>query len=131
MLPHWVQTVAFLAPALFIIELGEMPEASKKKQVMNIIRSINAKCTRASYVIHDLARNLDPSWAAYCVRRSRFFVIGWRSDTLRGLPPTRTPTDALTCIIDHPLQVARANYINFLNLPCDIDLSRVGSYPTS
>ena len=70
-----VQTIVVLTPAVFIIELGEMPEASAKKEVLDIIRSINTRCTRASYLIHGLARNLDPSGAAYCVRRSRFFVI--------------------------------------------------------
>ena len=124
-----VQTIVALAPAVFIIELGEMPNASAKKEIMDKIGSIHTKCSRARYVIHDLAENLDPSWAAYCVRRSRFFVIGWRSDTLGGQGHT-TATDPLKCIIEHPLKVPRTNYFTFLGLPCDIDWSRVHAYPT-
>ena len=124
-----IDTIIFLMPATFIIELGEMPVISAKAEVMSMINSINVKCARASYIIHDLKENISPSWAGYCVRRSRFFVIGWRSDVCSSFGPRVMAP--LGCILDNPLRTARGTYFAFLGLPIGIDWSRVGAYPTS
>ena len=57
-----VDTIILLAPAVFIIELGEMPASSGKAEAMSVINCINSKRGRATYIIHNLKENISPSW---------------------------------------------------------------------
>merc|ERR1711965_662704 len=73
-----LKSIAYMKPAVWIIELGEMPSPSSMEELMEKMNEIlNAR--GAAYTIQPL-RNITPGHCGFPVRRTRTFIIGWRLD---------------------------------------------------
>ena len=70
-----VETIAYIQPAVWIIELGELPE---NEAIYEVIAAIREACSRAgSERTIQVVRDLMPSHTGYPVRRTRsFFFFG-------------------------------------------------------
>ena len=89
-----------MLPALWIIELGELPDQVAMDQITSIIAGkLNVQGT-VSYTMQPL-RNLTPSWSGYPIRRTRFFLLGWRAD----MGAASELNNALSTLIEFPLAV--------------------------
>ena len=119
-----IETIAFLQPAVWIIELGELPEQTAVDQVTMEIQERLGTAGVVAYTMQPL-RNLTPAWSGYPIKRTRFFMLGWRSDL--GAPGE--VTGPLSTLIQHPLAVEQS-YRGFLGLARTIDWSHVGEYPS-
>ncbi len=117
-----VQTINYMQPAVFIIELGELPEKTAVEQVCKEILKRLQVSGAAPYTLQPL-RNMTPAWSGYPIKRSRFFLLGWRSDIGAG----NGLTEPLTTLLQNPLEVA-GSYRSFLGLKRTIDWSRVGEF---
>ena len=117
-----LKTIAFMSPAIFVIELGEIPSQVALDEIQDKVRDIlQAGVTK--YTIQ-IVRNLTPAWSGYPTRRKRFFIIGWRADingTHAGGP--------LQSLMGAPMPVEQT-FLRFLGLNREIDWSRVGECPT-
>jgi len=73
-----VETIAYIQPAVWIIELGELPD---NEAIYEVIAAIREACSRAgSECTIQVVRDLMPSHSGYPVRRTRSFFLGWRMD---------------------------------------------------
>ena len=69
-----VETIAYIQPAVWIIELGELPE---NEAIDEVIAAIREACIRAgSECTIQVVRDLMPSHSGYPVRRTRLFLGG-------------------------------------------------------
>ena len=70
-----VETIAYIQPAVWIIELGELPD---NEAIDEVIAAIREACSRAgSECTIQVVRDLMPSHSGYSVRRTGSF-FGWR-----------------------------------------------------
>ena len=120
-----VGTIAVMRPALWIIELGELPDQTAMDQITSIIAGkLNVQGT-VSYTMQPL-RNLTPSWSGFPIRRTLFvFCFGWRAD----MGAASELNKALSTFIEFPLAVD-LSYRGLLGMSGAIDWSRVGQYPS-
>ena len=72
------KTIAFIGPAVFVIELGEVPREEDLQIILTKAQEI-VQAGPAKYTIQ-VVRNLTPAWSGYPTRRKRVFLIGWRAD---------------------------------------------------
>ena len=117
------QTIVATAPAIWVLELGEMPCQSARDEVLQKIVSELSE-NRVPYVI-ETAQHLQPFALGYPMMRSRFFVLGCRQDVAPGRTPELTALQSL--VGASPPQTS--SYIAFLGLRRSLDWSRVGQYP--
>jgi len=117
------KTIAFIGPAVFVIELGEMPNQEDLNSILEKLQGI-VQAGVAKYTVQ-VVRNLTPAWSGYPTRRKRLFIIGWREDTLHdgraGAP--------LQSLMDAPMMVDQT-FLRFLGLQREVDWSRVGECPS-
>lgn len=117
-----MQTIAFISPAVFVLELGEMPSQDALQEILQKVQQL-VQAGVAKYTIH-VVRNLTPAWSGYPTRRKRLFIIGWRSD----IDGTRAG-EPLQSLMDSPM-VVENTFLRFLGLQREVDWSRVGECPT-
>ena len=72
------KTIAFIGPAVFVIELGEMPNQEDLNEILEKLQG-TIQAGVAKYTVQ-VVRNLTPAWSGYPTRRKRLFIIGWRED---------------------------------------------------
>ena len=68
------KTIAFIAPAVFVVELGEMPSHEALNEILQKIQEI-VQAGASKYTVQ-VVRNLMPAWSGYPARRKRLFFIG-------------------------------------------------------
>ena len=91
-----VKTIAFVCPADFVIEIGEMPCQQSLAEITKNIQEI-IKAGAAMYTLQ-MVRNLTPAFSGDPTRRKRLFIIGWRVE-MRGA----TVTQPLLSLIGKPM----------------------------
>ena len=116
------KTIAFVGPAIFVLELGEVPCHESLQEILTKVKEI-AQAGHAKYTVQ-VVRNLTPAWSGYPGRRKRVFLIGWRADI--GGACVGEPLQSL---MDAPMMVEQT-FLRFLGLQREIDWSRVGECPT-
>ena len=116
------KTIAYISPAVFVIEIGEVPGNCDLDEIMAKLREI-VQAGNARYTLQ-LVRNLTPAWSGYPTRRKRLFFIGWRAD-IDGAIATQ-PLESLT---NAPMPVEQT-FLHFLGLKRQVDWSRVGECPS-
>ena len=116
-----IDTISWLAPAVWVIEIGEMPSHTDMAELMDIVCRINTK-GRTTYTIQTM-KNLSPAWAGFPIRRSRLFICGWREDI--GQDGVAQPME---CLVGAPMAMDKS-YLAFLGIRRQHDWSRVGAYP--
>ena len=68
-----VETIAYIQPAVWIIELGELPE---NEAIDEVIAAIREACSRAgSECTIQVVRDFMPSHSGYPVRRTRYSLF--------------------------------------------------------
>ena len=117
------KTIAFIGPAVFVIELGEVPRHEDLQIILTKVQEI-VQAGPATYTIQ-VARNLTPAWSGYPTRRKRVFLIGWRAD----IDGARAG-EPLQSLMDAPMGVHQS-FLRFLGMKREIDWSRVGECPTA
>ena len=118
-----LDTIVFLAPAVWVIEIGEMPGTAGMSEIMEKVSGVINR-GRTGYTIQTI-KNLTPAWSGYPVRRTRLFICGWRQD----IGGSDAVTQPLACLIENPLAVD-CSYLGLLGLQSAMHWSRVGEYPT-
>lgn len=118
-----LHTIVFLAPAVWIIEIGEVPSTAGMTEITQRVQEVIHN-GRVTYTIQTV-QSLSPAWCGYPVRRTRLFICGWRQDI-----GTDTVTEPLKCLIAAPLSVD-CSFLAFLGLSGVVDWTRVGEYPSS
>ena len=104
-----VETIAYTQPAVWINELGELPENAA---IDEVTAAIETGCCRAgSEWTIQVVRDLMPSRCGYPVRRTRSFFLGWRVDVGRACDLVA----AVTTLIQHPIDLSMS-YRGFLNI---------------
>ena len=117
------KTIAFIGPAVFVIELGEVPRQEDLQIILTKAQEI-FQAGPAKYTIQ-VVRNLTPAWSGYPTRRKRAFLIGWRAD----IDGARAG-EPLQSLMDAPMRVHQS-FLRFLGMQREIDWSRVGECPTA
>ena len=117
-----LQTISYIQPAVWIIELGELPEHAALDEIVSGIQHKLAADGR-QYTIQTV-RGLGPHMQGYPIKRSRTFFIGWRVDVC---PDAEMATGPLHTLILHPVDVA-STYRGFLNISLPYDWSGVGEF---
>ena len=117
------KTIAFIGPAVFVIELGEVPRQEDLQIILTKAQEI-VQAGPAKYTIQ-VVRNLTPAWSGYPTRRKRVFLIGWRAD----IDGARAG-EPLQSLMDAPMRVHQS-FLRFLGMQRQIDWSRVGECPTA
>ena len=117
------KTIAFIGPAVFVIELGEVPRQEDLQIILTKAQEI-VQAGPAKYTIQ-VVRNLTPAWSGYPTRRKRVFLIGWRAD----IDGARAG-EPLQSLMDTPMGVHQS-FLRFLGMQREIDWSRVGECPTT
>ena len=116
-------TIAFIGPAVFVIELGEVPKQEHLQMILTKVQEIT-QAGPAKYTIQAV-RNLTPAWSGYPARRNQVFLIGWRAD----IDGARAG-EPLLSLMDAPMRVNQS-FLRFLGMKREIDWSRVGECPTT
>ena len=116
------KSIGFMQPAVFVIELGEMPSQNALEKIMETLKST----LQAAAVVYSIqvVRNLTPAWSGYPTRRKRLFIIGWRAD-IDGT----SAAQPLQSLVAAPLHVEHS-FLRFLRLERGVDWSRVGECPS-
>ena len=117
-----LKTIAYVSPAVFVIEIGEVPSQHALGEIMEKINEI-IQASVARYTIQ-VVRNLTPAWSGYPTRRKRLFILGWRSDIDGAIA-----TQPLQSLIEAPMPVEQT-FLRFLRLERPVDWSRVGECPS-
>ena len=118
-----LKSIAYMKPAVWIIEVGEMPSPSGTADLMDKMNEIlNAR--GAAYTIQPL-RNITPALCGFPVRRTRTFIIGWRLD----VAAPELAVGPLTDLVGNPMSVD-SSFATFLGLRPAMDWSRVGQFPS-
>jgi len=116
-----LQTIRYMRPATFVLELGELHDHSARSEIQEKID----ECLNSNgglYMMQTIGE-LSPIFSGYPIQRPRFFVLGWRVDT--GTPEAMA---APSChLLANPLDVQQT-FIGFLHLRRKTDWSRVGEY---
>ena len=73
-----VKSIAYMTPAVWVIEIGEVPSQACLDEILQKITDI-LQTSQATYTVQ-MVRNLTPTWSGYPTRRTRLFIIGWRKD---------------------------------------------------
>ena len=117
-----LKSIAHMTPAVFVIEIGEVPSQVALNEIMEKINAI-VQAGVARYTIQ-MVRNLTPAQSGYPTRRKRLFIIGWRGDIDGAMA-----TQPLQSLIDAPMPVEQT-FLRFLGLGRPADWSRVGQCPS-
>ena len=116
------KTIAFVGPAVFVVELGEVPSHEALQEILTKLQEI-IQAGHARYTIQ-VVRNLTPAWSGYPTRRKRCFLIGWRGD----IDGARAG-EPLQSLMEAPKMVEQT-FLRFLGLQRAVDWSHVGECPT-
>ena len=116
-----VETIAFAHPAVWIIEVGELPQESAVDEVVTAIQQACHQGGR-QYTIQPI-RNLTPAFAGYPIKRPRTFFLGWRADVGSAV----VVTGAAATLLQNPLDVTMS-YRGFLGTMRPYDWSGVDEY---
>ena len=117
-----VQSIAYMRPAVWIIEVGEMPSPTRMAELMEKINEV-LNTNGAAYTMQPL-RNLTPALCGIPARRPRTFIIGWRND----VAPAGQSAAPLADLVGNPMSVD-VTFASFLGLRAVTDWSRVWAIP--
>ena len=117
-----LRTICHMQPAVWIIELGELPDTAALDEILSDITKILEENGR-KYVIQ-LVRNLGPQMQGYPIRRSRTYFLGWRQDVSSDPMALVAPLHTLT---SNPVDMT-STYRGFLKLSQPYDWSGVGCF---
>ena len=112
-----------MRPAVWIIEVGEMPCPTRMAELMEKINEV-LNTNGAAYTMQPL-RNLTPALCGIPARRPRTFIIGWRND----VAPAGQSAAPLADLVGNPMSVD-VTFTSFLGLRAVTDWSRVGQFPS-
>ena len=115
-----LQTIGYIQPAIWIVELGELPETQSLDEILTCIRHA---LDRSVYLIQ-VVRSLGPQAQGYPINRRRTFFVGWRTDVC--LDPV-VATQPLHTLIQNPVDVT-STYRGFLKVSSPYDWSEVGNF---
>ena len=117
-----LQTMSYIQPAVWIIELGELPENATLDGIRSEVQKVLEDNGR-NYAIQTV-RSLGPSAQGYPIKRSRTFFIGWRLDVSSDPAVLTQPLHSLIASsVD-----ATSTYRGFLQISQPYDWSGVGSF---
>ena len=117
-----VQTLSYIHPAVWIIELGELPENASLDEITSGIQAVLDKDGR-EYIIQ-LVRSLGPAAQGFSIKRSRTYFIGWRKDVC---PDAAVVVGPLHTLILNPVALT-SSYRGFLKISHPYDWSGVGCF---
>ena len=117
-----LQTISYTQPAVWIIELGELPETASLEEILTGIQE--ALRTYGRQYIIQVVRNLKPQAQGYPINRSRTFFVGWRGDVCSD---PAIATQPLHSLMQNPADVT-SSYRGFLKIESPWDWSEVGSF---
>ena len=120
-----IQSIEYMRPVTFVLELGELWAQTAQKEIQQFIADhLNRPSMPQMYVMETVG-GLSPGFSGYPIQRPRVFVLGWRMDN--GTPDAMTAP--LHCLLAKPIEI-RNTFLGFLGLRRTVDWSRVGEYPT-
>ena len=117
-----IQTLSYIQPAVWVIELGELPENAALDEILSGIQHKLGSEGR-HYTIQTV-RSLGPQVQGYPIKRDRTYFIGWRGDVCSDPALATRPLQAL---ISSPSEVA-SSYRGFLKMSLPYDWSGVGEF---
>ena len=117
-----LQTMSYMQPAVWVIELGELPENAALDEILSGIQQ-KLETDGRRYIIQ-IVRSLGPHMQGYPIRRSRTYFIGWRGDVCADAAAATVP---LHTLILTPVDVA-SSYRGFLKIALPYDWSGVGEF---
>ncbi len=115
-------TIGFMRPAVFVLEIGEMPSSVALDGLTGKLK----QALQAATVVYTLqvVRHLTPASSGYPTRRKRLFIIGWRADI-----NATNAAQPLQCLLESPLRVEHT-FLHFLRWERRVDWTRVGECPS-
>ena len=116
-----LQTIGYTRPAVWIIELGELPESASLDEILSDIQSMLAQEDR-QYIIQ-VVRSMGPQTQGYPIKRTRTYFLGWRND----VAPFAEVVQPLHTLIRNPVDVT-SSYRGFLKIAHPYDWSGVGNF---
>ena len=117
-----LQTLSYIQPAVWIVEVGELHEHASLDEVGSSINDVLMTNGRA-YVIQPV-RHLGPATQGIPMRRPRTFFIGYRHDVC---PDLASGTHPLQSLIQNPAQMM-CSYRSFLRMTHPYDWASVGHF---
>ena len=117
-----LQTISYTQPAVWIIELGELPEVASLEEILSGIQQVLE--TDGRQYIMQVVRSLGPQAQGYPINRRRTFFVGWRGDVC---PDPVAATQPLHALIQNPVDVT-STYRGFLKISSPYDWSEVGNF---
>ena len=117
-----LQTLSYIQPAVWIIELGELPQSASKHEVVSDIRQVLESKGRR-YIIQEVW-GLGPQSQGYPIKRTRTYFLGWRGDVC---PDADAAIGPLHTLMSHPVDMA-CSYRGFLKISMPYDWSGVGNF---
>ena len=93
-----LKTIAYICPAVFVVEVGEMPCQHALGDLMETIQDILQ--SGAARWTFQMVRDMTPAFSGHPARRRRLFFIGWRVGTKAS-----AAIQPLQPLIDRPLAV--------------------------
>ena len=117
-----LQTISYTQPAVWIVELGELPETASLDEILSGIRMV-LEADGRQYIVQ-VVRSLGPQAQGYPINRSRTFFVGWRGDVC---PDPAVATQPLLTLTQNPVDVT-STYRGFLKISSSYDWSEVGNF---
>lgn len=118
-----LETITYLKPPIWLLELGELHDQAARAGVQEVIAKAMRQSGSQLYTMHMMS-DLSPLFSGYPIQRPRFFIMGWRLDL--GSP--EAVTAPLQALLAEPMQIEHS-FHGFLGLCRKVDWSRVGEYP--
>ena len=116
-----IQSLSYMQPAVWIIEMGELPENASLDDILSEIQSMLSQDNR-QYIIQ-VVRSLGPQSQGYPIKRTRTYFLGWRDD----VAPLVEVAQPLHNLISSPIDVT-SSYRGFLKIAHPYDWSGVGTF---
>ena len=116
-----IQSLSYMQPAVWIIEMGELPENASLDDILSEIQSMLSQDNR-QYIIQ-VVRSLGPQSQGYPIKRTRTYFLGWRDD----VAPLVEVAQPLHNLIRSPIDVT-SSYRGFLKIAHPYDWSGVGNF---
>ena len=117
-----LQTICHIQPAVWMIELGEIPDMTALDEILSDIQKM-LEAEGRKYIIQ-VVRSLGPQAQGYPIRRPRTYFLGWRQDVSPDPTALVAPLHTLT---SNPVGMT-SNYRGFLNISHIYDWSGVGNF---
>ena len=117
-----LQTICHIQPAVWMIELGELPDTATLDEALSDIQKMLEEKGRK--YITQVVKSLGPQAQGYPIKRTRTYFLGWRLDLSPDSTALVAPLHALT---SNP-EGLQSTYRGFLNISHIYDWSGVGNF---